>query len=101
MNTLEEKFSDAIYNAEQDYEEYKFEVGAKSCTAIAIDFAKGFGEWVSSNGWLKMKDKSEWVKIGGHGMPMSTTDQLINLYIESIKQNYGRFKNPNKKKRNF
>lgn len=58
--------------------------GASDCYKIAIDNMGKFVEWVSQNGWLKMKDKSEWVKIGGHGMPMRTTDQLIEKYLEHL-----------------
>jgi len=83
MNKLKEQIITEVQK--NAYYPVNIENAAESCTAIAIDFAKGFGEWMSSNGWLKMKDKSEWVKIGGHGMPMSTTDQLITLYIESLK----------------
>jgi len=96
MNILEEKFSDAIYNAEQDYEEYKFEVGAKSCTAIAIDFAKGFSEWLQLNRWFTYDQfKQVWYYTFEQGTSMSeanylknytkTTDQLITIYIESLK----------------
>jgi len=69
---------------------------AKSCTAIAIDFAKGFSEWLQLNRWFTYDQfKQVWYYTFEQGTPMSeanylknytkTTNQLINLYIESLK----------------
>jgi len=69
---------------------------AKSCTEIAIDFAKGFSEWLQLNGWFTYDQfKKVWYYTFEQGTSMSeanylknytkTTDQLITLYIESIK----------------
>jgi len=63
---------------------------AKSCTAIAIEFAKDFAEWASENGYWQNNDQRSayvglwYINIISFDKPL-TTDQLISLYIESLK----------------
>jgi len=82
MNKLEQQIQNEVTSLVNSTDWEGLNEAAKSCTVIAIDFTKGFGEWLLTNTviaddayhWLHLKD-----------LQPITTDQLISLYIESLK----------------
>jgi len=88
MNKLKEQIITEVQK--NAYYPVNIENSAESCTAIAIEFAKDFAEWASDNGYWQNNDQRSayvglwYTNIIGFDKPL-TTDQLINLYIESLK----------------
>lgn len=57
------------------------QLAANECEAIADDFAKGFGEWLSSNIYFKsFGNDNKWLNWKG----VSTTSELVTLYKQSL-----------------
>ena len=88
MNKLEEQIRKAIESEKSvpyNFDEEDIEAASELCTIIAIEFAKDFAIWVNRNtaGCSQLEDV--WYYRDKTGRYNTTTDKLINLYIESLK----------------
>ena len=61
--------------------------GAGDCYKIALEFAKGFAEYVSENKWWQINaETSAWMGLWKSEVHVGhiTTDQLIDKYLEHL-----------------
>jgi len=98
MNKLQEQIRKAIISEKSvghPFDEEDTEAASELCTTIAIDFAKGFSEWLQLNRWFcydQSEKKWHYTFEGGTAISNAsyeknykkTTDQLIELYIQSL-----------------
>jgi len=81
MNTLEEQILTEIHK--YAYYPVNEEEVAKSCTTIAIDFAKSFAEYTNKSDIVFIPKKDKWFNVFDNKTSY-TSGQLIELYIQSI-----------------
>jgi len=81
MNKLEQEIQKEVTSLINSTDWEGLNEAAKSCTAIAIEQMGKFAEFCSDNTYQFMSD-SQWLDFEGKTI---FTDELINLYIKSIK----------------
>jgi len=91
MNSLEKKHWNEIdcitcvYGETPRLDKDDAIIAARDCAKISIEFAKGFGEWVSSNGYVYNTHKVAWHSSIKLAIRWYTTDELIDKYIQTLK----------------
>ena len=86
MNKLQEQIRKAIISeksVDHPFDEEDTEAASELCTTIAIDFAKSFAEYTNKSDIVFIPKKDKWFNVFDNKTSY-TTDQLIELYIQSL-----------------